>query len=246
MSALSSFAKFFQEGGPFMYPILAVGVVILATSLERFFVISRASSWNSKKLAHDLAERIRKGDRAGAIAIADKIKSPLGRVASAIVHSSARTEEAVLAAADNEATVVVPPLSRRLSNLNLLANIATLLGLLGTIFGLITAFSAVGAADPSQRSSFLAVGIAQALNTTAFGLIIAVPALLIHGFFVGRIERIFQQIDEMAVHLTRTLFEGGAHGAPPRPASATPAHPASSGFHQAPRHPSTLEPPKGH
>jgi biopolymer transport protein ExbB/TolQ len=246
VSALSSFAKFFQEGGPFMYPILAVGVVILATFFERFFVISRASSWNSKKLTHDLAERIRKGDRAGAIALADKIKSPLGRVASAIAHSSARTEESVFAAADNEATVVVPPLSRRLSNLNLLANIATLLGLLGTVFGLITAFAAVGAADPSQRSSFLAVGIAQALNTTGFGLIIAVPALLMHGFLVGRVERILQQIDEMTVHLTRTLFEGGTHASASRAGSSAPAQTASSGIHHAPRHPSTHDAPRGH
>ena len=89
------------------------------------------------------------------------------------------------AAADDAATLALPPLSRRLPHLNVLANVATLLGLLGTISGLITAFSAVGAADPAQRSAFMAAGISTALNATAFGLIIAIPTLILQGFLVG-------------------------------------------------------------
>ena len=126
---------------------------------------------------------------------------------------------------------MLPPLSRRLPALVLLANIATLLGLLGTIFGLIEAFSAVGAADPSQRSAFLARGISQALNTTAFGLILAVPGLLVHGFLVGRVERIVEQVDGVAVRLVRALSRAAASG-PGRP--ARPPARAASGTAAAP------------
>ena len=101
--------------------------------------------------------------------------------------------------------VALPPLSRRLPYLNMLANVSTLLGLLGTIFGLITAFSAVDAADPSQRSAFLARGISEALNTTAFGLIVAVPTLLLHGFLVSKVEAVVEAVDQATVRVIDAL-----------------------------------------
>jgi biopolymer transport protein ExbB/TolQ len=115
-----------------------------------------------------------------------------------------------MSAADGEANLALAPYSRRISHIGLLGNVATLLGLLGTIFGLTTAFAAVGAADPSQRSAFLAAGISQALNTTAFGLIVAVPALMVHGFLVARVEAIAEQVDEVCVRLVRAMVQGGS------------------------------------
>ena len=223
MNPLSAFASFFQGGGPFMFIILGVGVIILGLALERFWVISRASSWNSKKLSDDLTAKVRKGDLPGATALAKKIKSPPARIAHAILTSGARDEESLMNVADGEAAVELPRLSRRLAHISLMANTATLLGLLGTIFGLTTAFSAVGAADPSQRSAFLAAGISQALNTTAFGLIVAVPGLLFHGFLSGRVERIVEQVDEVSVHLVRALTMAFRSAAPGRTAAAAQA-----------------------
>jgi biopolymer transport protein ExbB/TolQ len=231
MTALSQFAAFFQGGGPFMIVILGVAVVTLAMALERFWVIGRASSWNGAKLAQDLTGRIRQGDLRAALDLVGRIKSPAARVAEAILRSRSRTEEALMNAADGEAAVVLPPLSRRLPHLNLLANAATLLGLLGTIFGLTTAFSAVGAADPSQRSAFLAAGIAQALNTTAFGLIVAVPTLLIHGFLVGRVERIVEHVDEVSVRVIRALLDTGDSLAAGAPRAAQPGAASASGIY---------------
>lgn len=221
MNALSSFASFFQGGGPFMVVILGTGVLILAISLERFWVISRASAWNAGKLSRDLTDRVTRGDLRGAADLAAKVKSPAGRVAHAVLTCGARTEQQLTAAADGEANLALAPYSRRISHIGLLANVATLLGLLGTIFGLTTAFSAVGAADPSQRSAFLAAGISQALNTTAFGLIIAVPALMVHGFLVGRVEAIADQVDEICVRLVRAMLQAGS-SAPARHAAAAP------------------------
>jgi biopolymer transport protein ExbB/TolQ len=259
MNALSQFSSFFTGGGPFMFVILGVGLTILAMALERFWVIGRASAWNGGKLTRDLVERVRRGDVRGAADLAGKVSSPAGRVAHAILSCPDRSEDSLLNAADGEAAVALPPLSRRLPQLGLLANTATLLGLLGTIFGLTTAFSAVGAADPSQRSAFLAAGISQALNTTAFGLIVAVPSLLVHGWLAGRVERIVESVDEISVKLIRAMSatsrgeipvsaapasaSGSARtaAAPAVPATSTASAPAAtaaarpSGTHQPPQ-----------
>jgi biopolymer transport protein ExbB/TolQ len=217
MMFLSQFASFFRDGGPFMFVILGVAVLILGGALERFWVIGRASSWNTRKLIKDLSEAVRRGDTRGAAELAGRVKSPAGQVAHAMLTSNARSEESLYAAADGEASVALAPLSRRLAFMSLLANTATLLGLLGTIFGLTTAFAAVGAADPSQRSAFLAAGISQALNTTAFGLIVAVPGMLIHGFLANRVERISDTVEEVTVRLARAMS-----GASPAAAAAIP------------------------
>jgi biopolymer transport protein ExbB/TolQ len=231
MSALSSFASFYQGGGPFMHAILATGLLILAISLERFWVIGRALAWNSAKFSRDLTDRVNRGDCKGAADLAHKVGSPAGRVAHAILTAGTRDETTLYNAADGEAQIVLAPYSKRLSHIGLLANVATLLGLLGTIFGLMTAFSAVGAADASQRSAFLAAGISEALNTTAFGLLMAVPALLVQGFFVARVEGIAGQIDEVTVRVVRALSHPAPTSTPSdgqtaRPHAATPGLPA--------------------
>jgi biopolymer transport protein ExbB/TolQ len=209
MQYFSKFAAFFQDGGPFMFIILLTGVTILALTLERLWVIGRAASVNNGKLTRDLIRMVAKGEYAKAIALAQKVKGPVGEVAVAILNrTTVPSEEKLQNAADGAATLVLPPLSRRLPYLNMLANSATLLGLLGTIFGLTTAFSAVGAADPSQRSAFLAAGISQALNTTAFGLIVAVPTLLVHGFLVSKVEAIIENVDEASIRIIRSLSGG--------------------------------------
>lgn len=217
-----------------MHPILGIAVAIMGLALERGWVIVRASSWNFGRLRSDILKCVGRGDVSGANELCRNVKSPVGQVASAILTSSGRTEEELYASADAEASIVMPAIARRLSYFALLANVATLLGLLGTIFGLITAFSAVGAADPSQRSSFLAKGISEAMNATAFGLLVAVPALLIHGFFTGRVERISERMDEMTVAVVRGLAAARSRSEhtpmtqAPRPAAAPTPSSASA------------------
>jgi biopolymer transport protein ExbB/TolQ len=241
MDAVSSVAAFFKSGGPFMYVILATAVVILAVVVERTIVLARFSALNAGKLADDLVRNAQKGDFAAALNLVKGSRMPGARVATAILETGSRDENTLQNAADGAATLALPPLAKRLPYLNMLANVATLLGLLGTIFGLTTAFSAVGAADPSQRSAFLAAGISQALNTTALGLIIAVPTLLIHGFLVNRVESIVEQVDEISIRLIRALTMSlrpsgsGVTVDATRPAAhatrvAAPGHESSSGM----------------
>ena len=205
MEPLSTLAAFFRGGGPFMFVILGTAVLILAIVLERLWVIGRAGALDAGRFSADVMRHVAKGDVAAAAQLCKKVRNPAGRVAYAILSSNTNNEDSLNNAADGAAVVVLPKLSRRLPLLSMLANVATLLGLLGTIFGLTTAFSAVGAADPAERSAFLASGISQALNTTAFGLMVAVPAMVVHSLLVGRVESIVEQVDEVSVKLVRAM-----------------------------------------
>jgi len=214
------FFAFFKEGGVVMYFMLGVGVVVLAIAAERFIVISRAGGLNSRKLMEDIVGHVRRGDVAAARNCSRMSGAPAARVAEGILLAAGEDEARLHGAADDAAILALAPLSRRLSHLNVLANVATLLGLLGTISGLITAFSAVGAADPSQRSAFMAAGISTALNATAFGLMIAIPTLVIQGFLAGKVERIAERVDEMSIRLSQALLQAPAA----RAGHVTPIH----------------------
>ena len=210
MNELSAAATFFKEGGIFMYFMLATAVVVISISMERFIVIGRASSFNGRKLVDDLVRLVGKREIGAARNLSRVSNAPAARVAAAILMVADGDVARMHSAADDAATLALSPLSRRLPHLNVLANVATLLGLLGTISGLITAFSAVGAADPAQRSAFMAAGISTALNATAFGLIIAIPTLLIQGYLVGMVEGVADQADEMSIRLSQALVQGHA------------------------------------
>jgi len=207
MNELSAIAIFFKEGGMFMYFMLATAVVVIAITAERFVVIQRASGLNSGKFAADVLRAVAAGDVPMARNLARLSNTPAALVAQAILGVHEPDLQRMQAAADDAATLALPPLSRRLPHLNVLANVATLLGLLGTISGLIVAFSAVGAADPAQRSAFMAKGISTALNATAFGLVIAIPTLILQGVLVGMVERVAEQVDEIAIRLTNALAQ---------------------------------------
>lgn len=241
MNEFSAIAMFFKEGGSFMWFMLATAIVAVAISAERFIVISRASGWNSARMVDDIARAMKQGDWNAAGHIARLSSAPAAQVAAAMIACGGSDPMRLQMAADDAATLALPPLSRRLPHLNVLANVATLLGLLGTISGLIVAFSAVGAADPAQRSAFMAKGISTALNATAFGLMIAIPTLILQGILVGMVERVAEQVDETAIRLAQAMCapSGGAsgahggftavagHGSPA--IAAMPARPATAG-----------------
>ena len=121
MNPLSTFADFFQGGGPFMYVILLTGVLILGLALERFWSIGKASSVNSDKLSTDLLRMVEQADFSGAANLCKKIKGPAAQVAFSILTRDTRDEDKLLNAAENEAVLVLPPLSRRLPFLSILA-----------------------------------------------------------------------------------------------------------------------------
>jgi len=210
MNELAGLAAFFKEGGLVMYGILAIGVAAAGIALERFIVVLGAARLDGRRLTHDVLNHVNRGDLASARNVSRVSRAPAAQVIQAVLAVPELDEARLQSAADDAIALAMPPLTRRLAHLNVLANIATLVGLLGTISGLITAFAAVGAADPSQRSAFLAHGISMALNATAFGLLVAIPTLVTQGFLVGVVESIAEQVEETGIRLTRALLASPA------------------------------------
>lgn len=148
-------------------------------------------------LANDLDGAIRLCNGAGNAALPRVIKAGLQR--------ASRDDAQIQNAIDAASLEVVPKLEKRLNYLSLIANIATLLGLLGTITGLIHSFAAISLADASQRQTILSNGIAEAMNCTAFGLVVAISTMVLHSVLTTRATRIIEDIDEFGVKLLDLL-----------------------------------------
>jgi biopolymer transport protein ExbB len=239
MNFFSAIATFYKDGGVFMHAVLVLAMVINAIIIERLLVIGRAMKVDSRKLTDDLVQRASRGDLNGARQAASQSNTPLARVAQEMLQVGFGDEESLQTAADDATTLAMPELTRRLTYLGMLANSATLIGLLGTITGLITAISGVGAADAATRSASLASGISEALHTTAFGLTVAIPTLLVQGWFSGRVDGIAESIDELSIRLSKALAKAAnghaaTHPAPvaiarPQPARVAPAPAPATG-----------------
>lgn len=201
----SQFALFFRQGGPAMWAILlffATGMVIF---IERLSFLYGTASVKPEAFMARIAELIRKGSIEGAIAETTRQKAPLSRIIEAALRNYRGTERDIQNAVDEMALAELPRINARISYLAMLANVSTMVGLLGTIFGLIAAFAAVAAADPEQKSVMLANGISQAMNTTAFGLISAIPLLIVHSLLTSRADKLVDQIDRYSVMVMNML-----------------------------------------
>lgn len=192
--------KLFQSGGPFMYPILIVMAIGLAISIERFVYLSRVQS-KTNKVWRNIVPMLKADDSPRAAKSVERDSSPLAVV---LQYGFARQQkgasrEIVEASMEEGIMEVVPQLEQRTHYLATLANIATLLGLLGTIIGLIQAFTAVANADPGEKANLLSASISVAMNTTAFGLMAAIPLLLFHSFLATRTTKLVDNIEMAAV-----------------------------------------------
>lgn len=194
------FVKFFQTGGPFMYPILIVFAIGLAIALERFMFLSRTNS-RTKKVWGELVPMLKANDFQRAVNLTESIKTPLALLLNYgfARHSANKKRELIESAMEEGMMEALPSLEERTHYLATFANIATLLGLLGTIVGLIQAFTAVAAADPAEKADLLSASISVAMNTTAFGLLAAIPLLLFHSYLVTKTARLVDNLEMAAV-----------------------------------------------
>lgn len=192
--------EFFQSGGAFMYVILAVFVLGIVIAVERLVVVGSTHS-KTNRVWKQLTPMLKANDLARAENVLQKHKTPLARVLQyglAKLRLNA-SREAVEAAMEEGIMEVMPELEQRTHYLATLANIATLLGLLGTIIGLIQAFTAVASADPAEKADLLSASISVAMNTTAFGLTAAIPLILIHSFLAAKTTRLVDNIEMATV-----------------------------------------------
>lgn len=202
----STVVRFFQEGGSFMLPIAIVMAIGLAIALERFIVLTTVKSANKRSFAQ-IEPLLRQGD----IKAVAQFTQTDSAAMSAIIHAGinrlgfSRRREDIEYAMEERVMEVMPQLEKRTSYLATLANIATLLGLLGTIIGLIAAFSAVANANPAEKASLLSSSISVAMNTTAFGLIAAIPLLLSHAMLQTKTTEIIDSLEMAAVKCLNAL-----------------------------------------
>ncbi|MBR9871290.1 MAG: MotA/TolQ/ExbB proton channel family protein [Gammaproteobacteria bacterium] len=212
---LDTIIRFFQEGGPFMYPIAVVLAIGLAITLERFIYLGSVRRRNRMAFERGILPALQKRDYSRAMKAASSsdsaIASVLGAGIARLLNNSRR--EDIEYAMEEGLMEVLPRLEKRTQYLATLANVATLLGLLGTIIGLIAAFTAVAAADPAQKASLLSESISVAMNTTAFGLISAIPLLLFHALLQTRTNEIVDSFEMAGVKLLNIVSEPEARSA---------------------------------
>lgn len=206
MEALSIPLRFFKEGGFFMYPILVIMAIGLAVAIERWLYLRRAGREN-RKLWGEMLPLMNQGKHQAAEQIATTSETPIGRV---LGHGLARartnpTRTEVEMAMEEGLMEVVPLLERRTHYLATFANIATLLGLLGTIIGLIQGFTAVASVNPAEKANLLAASISVAMNTTAFGLIVAIPLLLAHSWLSSTTNELVDSLEMASTKFMNSL-----------------------------------------
>ncbi len=197
---IGAMAKFFVQGGNFMWVILIVFAAALAVVLERLFFYVVVCRDNARRIAAELARSLEKNDLDGARK-ACAGKSPVHILLSAVLklYEAGLNHKEIRQGVEEAAIQEMPRYAERLNYLSLFANIATLLGLMGTIFGLIMSFGSISTAEAAQKATLLATGISVAMNTTAFGLIVAVPCMIAHTMLGNKQAALSTDLDEALV-----------------------------------------------
>ncbi len=208
MDTWGATVSFFQEGGIFMYPILMVFGLGLAIAVERWTYLTMSGASN-RNLWKKIVPYLKAGNFQEAAQVTGKSKAAIASILTYGLYrvKSARRRDDVEKAMEESLMEVLPRLEKRTHYLATLANIATLLGLLGTIAGLITAFDAVSNANPAEKADLLSSSISVAMNTTAFGLIVAIPLLLIHALLMTKTNQIVDSLEMASVKFLNAITE---------------------------------------
>jgi len=208
MDIYSTFVQFFQSGGLFMYPIVVVLALGVAIAVERYVYLTAARATN-QRIWKQVMPLLMEGKYGQAIAVTEKSKAALGRI---LRYGLDRTDgtahrDDVEVAMEEGLMETVPRLEKRTHYLATFANIATLLGLLGTIMGLIQAFTAVANANPAEKADMLSASISVAMNTTAFGLMAAIPMLLIYTVLQTKTTELVDSLEMASVKFLNIMTE---------------------------------------
>jgi len=201
-----SVVAFFQKGGLFMYPILLVFAVGMAIVFERWIQLNRIQNAN-QKMWNLLQPVLAKGEFEKARQLVNKNKSSMAQMLGMGLarQGAVRRRDDIEIAMEESMMEIIPQLEKRTPYVALLSNIATLLGLLGTIMGLIEAFTAVANANPAEKADLLSASISVAMNTTAFGLMSAIPLLLFHAKLTSTTGQIVDNLEMASVKALNTI-----------------------------------------
>jgi len=206
MDFFYSIVGFFSTGGVFMYPILLVFAVGVAIAAERYITLARVTAKN-QAVWTKVQPLLSDGEFDTARELTGEDDSTISQVLNMglSLQGAVRRREDIEIAMEESMMEIVPRLEKRTPYVALASSIATLLGLLGTIMGLIQAFTAVANANPAEKADLLSASISVAMNTTAFGLMVAIPLLVVHAVLTSKTGDIVDSL-EMATVKALNVF----------------------------------------
>jgi biopolymer transport protein ExbB len=206
MDFFYSIVGFFASGGVFMYPILIVFAVGVAIAVERYVTLAIITNKN-QAVWDKVQPLLSNGEFDEAREMTSKDESTISQVLNMglSLQGAVRRREDIEIAMEESMMEIVPRLEKRTPYVALASSIATLLGLLGTIMGLISAFTAVANANPAEKADLLSASISVAMNTTAFGLMVAIPLLIVHAVLTSKTGDIVDSL-EMATVKSLNVF----------------------------------------
>jgi len=200
MDFMYSIVGFFVTGGPFMYPILIVFAVGAAIAIERYVTLTLVTAKN-QSVWTKVQPALMKGEFDKAREMTNKDDSTISQLLSMGLarQGAVRRREDIEIAMEESMMEIIPQLEKRTPYVALASSIATLLGLLGTIMGLIQAFTAVANANPAEKADLLSASISVAMNTTAFGLMVAIPLLITNTVLTSKTGQIIDSLEMASV-----------------------------------------------
>jgi biopolymer transport protein ExbB len=208
MELMYSIVRFFEGGGVFMLPILLVAAVGAAIGIERYLTLTmlrvkNRSAWSQVEPA------LTSGDFDKAREVTSQADTEMSRlIATGLARQGAvRRREDVESAMEERMMEIIPQLEKRTHYLGTFANLATLLGLLGTVSGLIHAFAAVATVNPAEKANLLSASISEAMNCTAFGLMTAVPLVFLHALLQTKTTELINSLETACVKFVNALTE---------------------------------------
>ncbi len=206
MNTAASAIEIIRQGGILMWPIFLCSVAGLAIAIERFITLRRARG-GARELMDALRQMLRQQRVQDAVALCGETDAPLARVMKAGLLKHGEGREAIREALEDAGHLETPYLERYLAGLATCAQIAPLLGLLGTVQGMIVAFAQIQHKRGLVNPSDLAEGIGNALITTAAGLCVAIPLIVLHNYFVSRVDGMVAEMEMSASELLGMLEE---------------------------------------
>jgi biopolymer transport protein ExbB/TolQ len=200
-------AKAFSEGGIWMYVILATSIIGLGIIIERFIFLFFKYNINATAFMAQIQKLVMAGKIDHAIKLCNAAPTAaLARVIKAGLTKANKGEIEIQNAVEEATLEVIPYIQKRTRTLQAIANIATMMGLLGTIIGMIGAFNDLATVSADKRQEALGLNISLAMNTTAFGLIVAIPCIAAHVFLSNVTKKIIDEIDQYSVKLENLLI----------------------------------------
>lgn len=208
MNSFDMIVNFFKQGGAFLYPIAAVFAIGIAVAIERFIYLTLVARGN-RRLWAQLAPQIQSGNYRKAMEIADRADSALATIMKYGISrmATAQRHEDIERAMGESLIEVVQRIEKRTNHLSALANIGMLMGLFGTVVGLISAFAAVSSVNPAERTSLLSASISVAMNNTALGLGLAITLLLAHLYLETKTTELVGGLEVASIKFLNSVAE---------------------------------------